>query len=208
MIFITIGLSLTCVVLGIVAIILWTYLKEEKEDNNFVLNLIAHKYFHRAYGDIIDVKNGPFGRKMILMKPKDLSLKEIMKGEKPLPIKIFFNKNHEVVISKNSLSKGKNINLILPYKADELSEELKNTPFGKAMALYIETQNADKVVIKALDSQISTMASHLKNINGGEATIELMNLYREFLGDVLESSLKTKDKVTNPLGLGQSSTYQ
>lgn len=199
------------VAIAIVGLIIWwawNKFRNESpdEERNFGLSLFPYKHGGRAYGSEKEVHRGPKGQDIILLAPKDLSLKEIRNNIKAEDVTVIVNKGKKITFAKG-FSKGRYINLYLPPRAEDLPEEVKQTPFGRLLGFYIEIDNAKHTEIDALREGFNRQAGHITRMGNGEISVERLNLQEELFNDFLKSmaDAKKEDRATRGIfpGSGQ-----
>lgn len=196
-------------ILGLIGLIAYLFGKDEKvkEDYNFGFSFMPHLHRHRAFGKEINVETGEDGRIITTLKPMDLSPKTIKESLKKVKNeRVITTKFNKITLPKGSYySKEKNISLYLPDKAEDLSPEIRNHPFGKFLAYYIELTKADDAAIQALMEGIDRQKSHLIKMGWGEVSIQRMNylsgLHKESLGLLKEAKGTKSSGIINPTGI-------
>lgn len=182
------GILLVCVE---IIIALYFYYKEEeyKSEKNHVINL-ANLQDGRAYGHSLYVEKIAGDRHKIMLYPTDFDFHDKESLREIKPVEIIVDSGKMLSFPKGTWSKYKNILFLLPTHANHLPKEFLQTSFGKTLALYMETVNAEYSVQQALLEGIARQKEHIKNLGNGEATVERLRQ--------IEGLLKDAIKIGNP----------
>jgi hypothetical protein len=168
--------------------------KEDEDDAPIIINFMSHKANGRFLGKEIDNKIGKDGRQIITLDPRDVIIKKKLKKKiKIEPVHIIVGKNKKISFAKGILSKDKNITFILPPKAEDLPENVKNTLIGKALMWATELQNFAKLEAEILREGTDRRDNLAKAIGDGELSKEFQQFTRELVTDFLETQLLAKE---------------
>lgn len=181
--------SLTVATLGTWLVIILAKKEDDVEDPTTGINFMAAWSEGRAYGSEMKVEKGNGDRYVITLDPKDINPNS---KEKIKPVKVIVDKNKIISLPRGKWSAEKNINIYLPPTADDFPDDLKATPFGKMLQLYTEIINADNTTISSLLEGKKRSNTFIKEMAGGEATTEIIKIFKELLKDVGETVKEAK----------------
>lgn len=195
--------------LGIYAIILKQQSKEDYEDNPFILNFATKFAPGRAFGVQKSITVGRNGRLGVTYSPRDVHPDNFGMAKDQT---VIVDRNKIISLAKGTWSNEKNINILLPPKAEDFPDHIKNTFFGKALGITTEIINAANSEAAMKQEGIDRRDALLKEIGDGELSREQLTTVNELVKDIakMTTDIRNKDKSSgfqggfNPVG-GSSS---
>jgi len=127
-----------------------------------------------AKGEIVDKIITP-ERIGLWIQPKDINWLARLKSKETVEIKPFLlwaPYSHVKVLGTGTLSGEKVQVFILPPETEDMSEELLDTPIGKALAVMIEKANAEMTAIDIIRNKEKVTNYFLKRVEGHEIFTE------------------------------------
>jgi hypothetical protein len=188
---------------GLTIWLLISYFTEKRKirDDPIILNFLApidHGFF---LGTQISDITGKDGRHVIQFEPKDIDLlqdnKEKMAKQQE-PVDVIVAKNKLFAMPKGSISKLRNVNIVLPKSASDFPEALKESLIGKGLMWAVEAQNAINSEINSLREGHNRKDKIFENIGHGEASTQFMGFMQELYKDALKASVDLKGKDNKP----------
>lgn len=194
-----IGVLLALGVLGVVYLGVWLFIvvfreKEEDLDANILLNFLSNRSNGRFLGRELEVTEGKNGRKLIKFEPKDILFKGKNKNKPLLPEKVIAGKNKYVNFPRGTLSKDRNISMVLPINPSDLPENIKHTEIGVALMMMTEMKNLAETEIKILREGSMRKDAMLQKIGDGEISREFMSYTEELVKDYLRAQVNPKEE--------------
>jgi len=162
-------------------------------DDPIVYNFMT-KYVPSAVGIQIQRYSGP-DREAIMLRKYDKNYLQLFKEKKKTKDKdylIFFNENQLSVFPKGTLSPDRDILILLPPSPEDLSEEFRNTPVGKAIAQVTEGKNYDKKLAELLREYSDRKDAILQRWGGGEISSNLLEHIDALFKDYTKTIIKDK----------------
>ena len=111
-----------------------------------------------------------------------------------------FPKENRVIVDKTielprgTLSKDREIKILLPRNSEDLTEEIRNTEFGKYLINYIEKKNLENNLISSLREQRDRQEIIRLLHGGGELSVEEIHRRNELLEEVARALIKEKER--------------
>lgn len=184
------------VFLGLLIWLAITVLKERREpsDDCICINLNTHN--DRTGRAIFIQKGSPrtvSGRYVFTGKPTDVDWKKLRDNKEDLePINTIINPEHVVTIPKGQWSQDKHIKILMPANAENLEENMKDTPFGKLIAQLIESKNFEKTITEIIREGSNRKSEYLQKLGDGEVGEAVVGVYEKIVKQISEV---TKDRM-------------
>lgn len=188
-------IALCC--LGVWLVIVFFGNKKLEKDDTYALNFLSNIEDGYFLGKIVDTITAKNNRKIIEIEPRDINPDEVQKN-----IKVIVDNDKVIYYPKGTLSKRKNLALLLPPSPSDLSGHVKNSLLGKALMWAIELDNAAKTQIEILEEGIKRKNNLAKDIGTGELTTKWIEFNRNVLKDYTESLISKKENKNNVPGFG------
>jgi hypothetical protein len=181
--------------------------KEVTSDNAIALNFLANEDSGFFLGEVVSSDPGKNNRQIINMRPLDVDARKEQIVPETVPVIVESGKM--LNISKaHGLSKQKNITILLPARAEDLSGPLKDTLFGKGLMWMAELENFSKTAVDIVREGNTRKDTLLKEIGTGEISRNFLEQTNNLVRDYMENILSKKDTKQN-IGLVQhSSTHE
>ncbi len=177
--------------------------KSEASDSTLTLNFLSH--FDNGF--FIGAETSSVGAKdnyhYIKFLPKDVNVKN--NATKIKEVDVIVEKNKYLSFPKGTLSKERNISMLLPKTASDFHEAVKDSVIGKGLMLGVELQNAANIEIESLLQGHLRKDDILKRIGHAEISKEFLSFQTELYHDALKFAfdVKNRDKtsVSSPLSI-------
>jgi len=179
--------------------------KKEPQDSPIDLNFLSNKFDGYFIGVETSSVGAKDGRHFIKMLPKDVDIK--MKDKDLKEVSVIVDKNKVCSLPKGTVSKYKNINILLPKHASDLHEALKETIVGRGLMMGIELQNAANAEIDSLLMGHDRKDEILSRIGHAEVSKEFLNFQEELYKDALKFNLEAKSRDKSPTSLSSSTPF-
>lgn len=201
------ALAFLLLVAGIVFfLVIYFGYKSKVKDDSLLINFMSYASNKRFIGTIIEDKESKDGRHIITYDPKDIDLDRTKLVEQQ---KIIVDKNKLINIPKSTLSRDKNIAIVLPPNASDFPDSVKETEIGKAFMWATELRNLINTETDMLREGHIRKDELLRRIGTGEISREFMKFQEELVKDALEVAINTKEKPKAQLpGFGGGSNMQ
>lgn len=178
-------------VLSVIAVILYTSKKEIPKDRVFIINFLR-QYTENdfAKGYQTKVIRGE-KRSIVEYLPTDINYE---KTKKIKPQKIVVQNDKIIPMMKGTLSNHESELWLLPPKAEDLPQGLKESQFGKMIMEMIENINYKVEERDIIRSAMETQSSILKDTRGMKLAKEHIEIDKGLLKDAKKKMMEDKQQ--------------
>jgi len=175
-------------VAGMFIYLLFFKYKEEITNDPIAINLNSDKSNKRSMGIVKNISKGRKGRFLVTFSPKDVDVEKDNESE----CKVIVDKIIE--LPKGTLSKDRDIKILLPRYSEELVDELKEDWFGRSLIEYIEKKNDNNNIIESLREGLERKGVIRVLHGAGELSKEEIRRLRELRDEIDNMLIKDKSK--------------
>lgn len=153
-------------------------------NSNVVLNLMPNHTDGYALGlEMPHVKKGKGNREIVSFVPIDLD--DEFQEEEIRQQTIVVDKNKRVVIGKNTLSKNRDLIILMPKNISDIPQSLALSETGKLLQNTILEQNIGNATVKYLEDGCDRLQEIMRERPMGEATRQELDYVRGMAKEML-----------------------
>lgn len=178
--------------------------KDEKSDDILFKNFMPQYSKGHGEGSVIEFVRGG-DRTGIKFMPRDINFVKLLKDNEKIVIKpqlIWFENDKLIHFPKGTFSDHRHQLWGLPPNAEDLNDNIKKSPYGKALMSILEETNTSREETQVLRKRIIAQNKLVNKTEGLELVEDFMNKNKEIWKDVssIYSDTKKGGHTYGPVG--------
>jgi len=175
-------------------IIIFYAKEQDKHEEPFVINLMAH-YSQPIKGHAIglEVNEEKVGDRILIeYSPRDIDVKAYA-NKMVENVKVVVDKDKIITLPKGTLSNFRTVKILLAPHPEDYSVDFKNNILGKSVMALTEVINTANIETSIVREGSDRKTNMLHKLGDGEITNELINRVFELNKDILKNSKDQKE---------------